>query len=34
MGMNVELERGRHDLETSVTDDEVAVSAKIARAQS
>ncbi len=32
MGMNVELEHGTHDLETNVTDDDVAVTAKIARA--
>ncbi len=32
MGMDVELEHGTHDLETNVTDDDVAVTAKIARA--
>jgi hypothetical protein len=32
MGMDVELEHGRHDLETNVTDDDVVVTAKIARA--
>ncbi len=32
MGMDVELEHGTHDLETNVTDDDVVVTAKIARA--
>jgi Protein of unknown function (DUF5661) len=32
MGMDVELEHGSHDLETNVTDDDVVVTAKIARA--
>ena len=32
MGMDVELEHGTHDFETNVTDDDVAVTAKIARA--
>jgi DNA-directed RNA polymerase alpha subunit len=32
MGMNVELEHGTHDPETNVTDDDVSVAAKIARA--
>ncbi len=32
MGMDVELEHGTHDVETNVTDDDVAVTAKIARA--
>jgi DNA-directed RNA polymerase alpha subunit len=32
MGMDVELEHGTHDPETNVTDDDVAVTAKIARA--
>jgi DNA-directed RNA polymerase alpha subunit len=32
MGMDVELEHGTHNLETNVTDDDVAVTAKIARA--
>lgn len=32
MGMDVELEHGTHDLETNVTDDDVIVTAKIARA--
>ncbi len=32
MGMDVELEHGRQDLETNVTDDDVTVTAKIARA--
>ena len=32
MGMDVELEHGRHDPETNVTDDDVTVTAKIARA--
>ena len=32
MGMDVELEHGTHDLETNVTDDDVSVTAKIARA--
>lgn len=32
MGMNVELEHGRRDPETNVTDDDVTVTAKIARA--
>ena len=32
MGMDVELEHGTHDLETNVTDDNVEVTAKIARA--
>ena len=31
-GMDVELEHGTHDLETNVTDDDVTVTAKIARA--
>jgi hypothetical protein len=33
MGMEVELEHGTQDLETNVTDDDVRVTAKIARAQ-
>jgi hypothetical protein len=32
MGMDVELEHGTRDLETNVTDDDVVVTAKIARA--
>jgi len=32
MGMDVELEHGTHDVETNVTDDDVLVTAKIARA--
>lgn len=32
MGMNVELEHGTHDPNTNVTDDDVDVTAKIARA--
>ena len=32
MGMDVELEHGTQDLETNVTDDDVLVTAKIARA--
>lgn len=32
MGMEVELEHGTHDPETNVTDDDVVVTAKIARA--
>jgi hypothetical protein len=32
MGMNVELEHGTRDLATNVTDDDVTVTAKIARA--
>lgn len=32
MGMDVELEHGTHDPDTNVTDDDVAVTAKIARA--
>jgi hypothetical protein len=32
MGMDVELEHGTHDLETNVTNDDVTVTAKIARA--
>jgi hypothetical protein len=32
IGMDVELEHGTRDLETNVTDDEVTVTAKIARA--
>ena len=32
MGMDVELEHGTHDLDTNVTDDNVEVTAKIARA--
>jgi DNA-directed RNA polymerase alpha subunit len=32
MGMDVEREHGTHDLETNVTDDDVTVTAKIARA--
>ena len=32
MGMDVELEHGTQDLETNVTDDDVVVTAKIARA--
>jgi hypothetical protein len=32
MGMDVELEHGTRDLETNVTNDDVAVTAKIARA--
>jgi hypothetical protein len=31
-GMDVELEHGTHDLDTNVTDDDVLVTAKIARA--
>jgi DNA-directed RNA polymerase alpha subunit len=31
-GMDVELEHGTHDLATNVTDDDVTVTAKIARA--
>jgi DNA-directed RNA polymerase alpha subunit len=31
-GMDVELEHGKHDPETNVTDDDVTVTAKIARA--
>jgi DNA-directed RNA polymerase alpha subunit len=31
-GMSVELEHGTHDPETNVTDDDIAVTAKIARA--
>lgn len=31
-GMDVELEHGTHDRETNVTDDDVTVTAKIARA--
>jgi len=31
-GMDVELEHGTHDLDTNVTDDDVDVTAKIARA--
>jgi hypothetical protein len=31
-GMDVELEHGTHDLETNVTDDNVDITAKIARA--
>jgi Protein of unknown function (DUF5661) len=33
MGMDVELEHGARDPETNVTDDDVTVSAKIARAR-
>jgi hypothetical protein len=32
LGMDVELEHGTQDLETNVTDDDVTVTAKIARA--
>ncbi|MBV9417794.1 MAG: hypothetical protein JO363_22610 [Solirubrobacterales bacterium] len=32
MGMDVELEHGTHDLETNVTNDDVDVTARIARA--
>ena len=32
IGMDVELEHGTHDPETNVTDDDVVVTAKIARA--
>ena len=32
MGMDVELEHGTHDPDTNVTDDDVTVTAKIARA--
>jgi len=32
MGMDVELEHGRHDPDTNVTDDDVDTTAKIARA--
>ena len=32
MGMDVELEHGTQDLETNVTDDDLSVTAKIARA--
>ena len=32
MGMDVELEHGTQDLDTNVTDDDVTVTAKIARA--
>ena len=32
MGMDVELEHGTHDAETNVTNDDVVVTAKIARA--
>jgi DNA-directed RNA polymerase alpha subunit len=32
MGMDVELEHGTHDPETNVTDDDVTLTAKIARA--
>lgn len=32
MGMDVELEHGTHDVQTNVTDDDVEVTAKIARA--
>jgi hypothetical protein len=32
MGMDVELEHGTQDLETNVTDDDLTVTAKIARA--
>jgi DNA-directed RNA polymerase alpha subunit len=32
MGMDVELEHGTHDPDTNVTDDDVLVTAKIARA--
>jgi hypothetical protein len=32
MGMDVELEHGTQDLETNVTDDDVTMTAKIARA--
>ena len=32
MGMDVELEHGTHDPDTNVTDDDVEVTAKIARA--
>ena len=32
MGMDVELEHGTHDVDTNVTDDDMHVTAKIARA--
>jgi Protein of unknown function (DUF5661) len=32
MGMDVELEHGTQDLATNVTDDDLAITAKIARA--
>lgn len=32
MGMDVELEHGTQDLETNVTDDDIDITAKIARA--
>ena len=32
MGMDVEVEHGTHDPETNVTDDDIVVTAKIARA--
>ena len=32
MGMDVELEHGKHDPDTNVTDDDITVTAKIARA--
>ncbi len=32
MGMDIELEHGTQDVETNVTDDDVALTAKIARA--
>jgi uncharacterized protein DUF5661 len=32
MGMDVELEHGTHDPDTNVTDDDIVVTAKIARA--
>ena len=32
MGMDVELEHGKQDLDTNVTDDDITVTAKIARA--
>jgi DNA-directed RNA polymerase alpha subunit len=32
MGMDVELEHGSHDPDTNVTDDDIVVTAKIARA--
>lgn len=32
MGMDVEREHGTHDVETNVTDDDVDITAKIARA--
>ena len=32
MGMDIELEHGTRDLETNVTDDDIAATAKIARA--